>query len=540
MGTGQRAVDGAQQARTFPPLGDTLRVLLVWPRFPPSFWGFGGMLDLLPRETLHPPLGLITVAALCPANWSLRLIDCAFDMLTDDDLAWCDLVMVSGMRVQRDSMQEILAHARRCGRRTIVGGPYASSQPDALLELADHVVVGEPDEIFDEIATDLAQGTAKPLYVISEKPDITRSPVPRFDLLRLDRYLSMTIQLSRGCPFQCEFCDIITIYGRRPRVKSAEQTLREFDALYALGWRDLVFVVDDNFIGDRRRTLALATAIEQWQVERNRPFALSAETSIDLAQHPALIEAMVRANFWTVFVGIESPSVESLTETRKLQNLRQDPLQSIEIIRRGGLWVSAGFIIGFDSDGPDIFQRQIAFIERAAIPWAMTGFLVALPTTPLHERMRREGRLIESASVIDSFKPPNFRTVLSLPDLLRGGRAILTSVYDPAAFYERSLRSLADWQTSHRQKPPAQSASFLLRSLTRSVLQQGIRSQYRKEYWHFLLHMLRHTRGDRMKLWLGLTLLVSGHHFIRYAESVAAELDAAATSVVSNAEKQAA
>jgi radical SAM superfamily enzyme YgiQ (UPF0313 family) len=536
MDTGRRAVDTSPQHLAADvgsrPLGDALRVLLVWPRFPPSFWGFGGMLDLLPRETLHPPLGLITVAAMCPANWTLRLIDCAFETLSDDDLAACDLVMVSGMRVQRDSMFDILAHARRCGKRTIVGGPYASSQPEALRDRADHVVVGEPDEVFGSIAADLMQGTARPLYVISDKPDVSRSPTPRFDLLKLDRYVSMTVQLSRGCPFQCEFCDIITIYGRRPRFKSAEQTLREFDALHALGWRDLVFVVDDNFIGDRRRALGLASAIEQWQAERGQPFALSAETSIDLAQHPALIEAMVRANFWTVFVGIESPSAESLTETRKLQNLRQDPLRSIEIIQRGGLWVSAGFIVGFDSDGADIFERQIAFIERAAIPWAMAGFLVALPTTPLYERMRREGRLVESLDVIDSFKPPNFHTVLPLADLLRGGRAILTSVYDPAAFYERSLRSLAVWRTSPRQRPPAQSAFFLVRSLVRSVVQQGVRSDYRKEYWRFLRRMLRQARGDRMKLWVGLTLLVSGHHFIRYAASVAAELDSAAAAVV--------
>ena len=336
--------------RPLPPLGPQLKVLLVCPRFPPSFWSMTRMLEMLPVDCLQPPLGLITVAALCPAGWTLRLIDRNCQRLHDADLRWADLIMVTGMRVQIDDMREVLRQARALGKRTIVGGPLASSQPDLVLPLADHVVVGEPDEVFATIATDLERGTARHLYVVDDKPDLSQTPIPRFDLLDRDKYLSMTVQFSRGCPFQCEFCDIITIYGRKPRTKTPDQVLRELDTLVALGWRNRVFMVDDNFIGNHKRALELADRIAAWQVERGFPLLFTTEASIDLVQYPALIDAMVRANFWSVFVGIESPSPEALRETKKYQNLRQDPLESIRTIQRAGLLVTAGFIVGFDSD----------------------------------------------------------------------------------------------------------------------------------------------------------------------------------------------
>jgi len=295
--------------------------------------------------------------------------------------------MVSGMRVQKDDIRETLLRVRALGRRTMIGGPYASSEPDTLLLLADHVVVGEPDEAFHEIAAELEGGSAKRLYVITDKPDIRKTPLPRFDLLKIGNYASMAVQFSRGCPFQCEFCDIITIYGRKPRTKPPSQLLAELDALYELGWRDQVFIVDDNFIGNHKLAFELAQKLEEWQKGRGYPLLFYTEASIDLAQRPELIEAMVKANFFYVFVGIESPSKESLAEAKKFQNLRRDPLDSIRSIQNQGLWVTAGFIIGFDSDPEDIFEQQRDFIERAAIPWAMIGFLQAPPTTPLYDRM---------------------------------------------------------------------------------------------------------------------------------------------------------
>jgi len=224
--------------QSFPPLGAAIKVLMIWPRFPPSFWSFAGIMDLIPEETVHPPLGLLTVAALCPKNWKLRLVDQSFEPLLDSDILWADLVMVSGMAVQRDDIHQTLLRARALGKRTMIGGPYASSRPDSVRPLADHVVVGEPDEVFGKIATDLERGSARPLYVIHDKPDVSKSPVPRFDLLKIKKYASMAVRFSRGCPFQCEFCDIITIYGRKPRTKAPGQLLAELDALVALGWHD--------------------------------------------------------------------------------------------------------------------------------------------------------------------------------------------------------------------------------------------------------------------------------------------------------------
>jgi radical SAM superfamily enzyme YgiQ (UPF0313 family) len=511
---------------SFLPLGAAIKVLMVWPRFPPSFWGFDAITDLTSEESTTPPLGLLTIAALCPKNWKLRLVDRSFEELRDRDILWADLVMVSGMHVQKEDIRETLLRARGLGKRTMIGGPYASSEPEVLLRLADHVVVGEPDEVFDRIGMDLEQGTAKPLYVINDKPDIGKTPVPRFDLLKTTKYISMVVQFSRGCPFQCEFCDIITLYGRKPRTKSPRRLLAELDSLFELGWRNQVFIVDDNFIGNHKRALELAQNLEAWQKAHDYPFLFYTEASIDLAQRPELIAAMVRANFHFVFIGIESPSEQSLAETKKYQNLRRDQMDSIRFIRNQGLWVSGGFIIGFDSDKEDIFERQRDFVERAAIPWAMIGFLQAPATTPLRDRMLKQGRLLAEKWAGNNLEPPNFRTLLPLPVLLQGMRETLVSLYSPSAFYNRAYRSLLQWETREEQKATPYPLSLVLGVLVRSVFRQGILSSYRWEYWKFLVQILTRWSRNPPKLSMGIGLLLSGHHFIKYAQDVATELEA--------------
>jgi radical SAM superfamily enzyme YgiQ (UPF0313 family) len=525
-------LDEACELSNFPALGPAMKVLMIWPRFPASFWGFQGMITLLHEKTAMPPLGLITVAALSPKRWTIRLIDRAFDELHDEDILWADLVMISGMHVQKSDMIDILGRARRLGKRTMVGGPYASSEPEALLVVADHVVVGEPDEAFDKIATDLETGYARRLYVIQDKPDVSKTPLPRFDLLKLENYVLMSVQFSRGCPFQCEFCDIITLYGRKPRTKRPGQLLAELQALVDLGWRKPVFVVDDNFIGNHKLALELAQAMEAWQEARGYPLLFFTEASIDLAERPALIEAMVKANFFFVFIGIESPSKESLLETKKFQNLRQDPLESIRFIQSKGLWVCGGFILGFDSDPEDIFEQQRSFIESAAIPWAMAGFLQAPPTTPLYDRMRKQGRLLEE-STTSNFDPPNFKTILPLPVLLRGFRETLGSLYSPQAFYNRAYRSLIYWKVVKQQRATkypflskdGQSVSTIVGTAIRSILHQGILSSYRRAYWTFLMRLLGRWSFNPPKLTLGFTILLSGHHFISYAKNVVAQVE---------------
>jgi radical SAM superfamily enzyme YgiQ (UPF0313 family) len=520
---------------SLPPLGSNIKVLMVWPSFPPSFWGFEGVLEMIPERAMTPPLGLITVAALCPATWQIRLIDHAFEELRDTDLQWADLVMVSAMHAQRADALATLARARSMGRRTFVGGPWASTDPEAVLQVADHVMVGEAEEAFPGIAAALENGTAHALYRIVDKPDMTRSPVPRFDLLHREKYTSMPIQFSRGCPFQCEFCDIITIYGRRPRAKTPTQVIRELDVLRGLGWRNEVFIVDDNFIGNHAQALQLSRELIEWQKLHQQPFSFYTEASIDLASRTELMNAMVAANFMYVFIGIETPSAEALKESRKFQNLRKNNVEQVRIIQDAGLWVLAGFIVGFDSDDETIFARQQAFIELTAIPWAMAGILMAPPTTALFDRMKREGRLIEDSQSIMQFGLPNFRTILPLPILLRGLSTLLEGLYQPDAFFERSYNSLKVWNPKPTQKPPNLGMTYNLRCLFASIWCQGIRSSYRISYWKFLYRMVSSFWRSPAKLWLGFTMLLSAHHFVLYSKEVIDHLQSEAELFEQNA-----
>jgi len=386
-------------------------------------------------------------------------------------------------------------------------------------------MVGEAEEVFGQIARELEQGTAQSVYRVSDKPDMSHSPMPRFDLLRRDMYTSMPVQFSRGCPFQCEFCDIITIYGRKPRQKSAAQLIAELDVLRELGWRNEVFIVDDNFIGNSKFALQLANELGDWGDKYGRPFSFYTEASVDLADRPELMAAMVRANFMYVFLGIETPSAEGLKEAKKFQNLRKDSLQQVRVIQESGLWVLAGFIVGFDSDDETIFDRQLEFIDRAAITWAMAGVLQAPPTTALFDRMKREGRLIEDSAALSNFSAPNFRTTLPLPVLLGGLSGLLSRLYQPKAFFARAIRSLEVWKVRPTQKPPALPLSYNLRILAASMWTQGIRSGYRRDYWAFLWELIRKFARDDSKMWMGIMVLLSAHHFLIYAQQVADELE---------------
>jgi len=511
--------------QTLPPLGRGLKVLMVWPHFPSSFWGFEGVFEMVPESSVMPPLGLVTVAALCPASWEIRLLDRAFEELRDEDLLWADLVMVSAMIAQRTDALSTLARARALGRRTFIGGPWASSEPELLLDHADHVLAGEAEEAFAEIAAALETGAAKRLYRVVEKPDMTRSPVPRFDLLRTDKYTSMSVQFSRGCPFQCEFCDIITIYGRRPRAKTPAQVLAELDALRRLGWRNEVFIVDDNFIGNHKLALALSVELKGWQERNKYPVSFYTEASLNLADLPELLSAMVEANFMYVFVGIETPSAEALKGSRKFQNLRGNIADQVRVIRASGLWVLAGFIVGFDSDDESIFARQLEFINQTEIAWAMAGVLQAPPTTALFDRMKREGRLIEDSASTTNFSPPNFRTTMPLLALLQGLAGLLRDLYAPEAYFGRAFRSIESWKPQAAQHPPELPMLYNLRVLFASMWRQGVRSDYRVAYWRFFLLMVRKWAREPAKLWLGFMVLLSAHHFLNYAKVAAGELE---------------
>ena len=485
-----------------------MNVLLVQTLAPKTYWGFQYAVGIVGKGAPHPPLGLATVAALLPQRWNLRILDLNVTSLRDDDLRWADAALLTGMLVHKASMHEFLRSARRAGVRTVVGGPAVSSRPDEFAD-ADHVFLGEAEGRLDAVVSALESG--KGPHVLSPpddaKPDLAMTLPPRFDLLDRSRYTSMSVQCSRGCPFQCEFCDIIELYGRNPRVKSAEQMLRELDLLYQLGWRGSIFVVDDNFIGKRREVAKLLPEIARWQEEHGRPFELYTEASVDLASLPALVESMVDAGFTTVFLGIETPSAEALKQTRKLQNLKLPLQESVLRLTRAGLEVYAGFIVGFDTDGEHIFEAKRKFIDGLPIAAAMIGLLTALPNTALWRRLEREGRLRCDASG-DQFGRPNFQPVLDERMLLEGYRNLLASIYEPEDFYRRCEIVVREIGPGRARRLSLEAVGMFLRVL----LGVGVLSPRRLLFWRLFFKAI----GRPYAFAKAMALAVQGEHLIRY------------------------
>jgi radical SAM superfamily enzyme YgiQ (UPF0313 family) len=488
-----------------------MKCLMVYPEFPDTFWSFKHALPFQGKRSAYPPLGLLTVAALLPPHWSKRLVDSNVRKLRDADLDWADVVFFSGMMVQGPSMQEQIARAKRRGLRTVVGGPITSAQDPAIAE-ADVIVEGEAEEIIPELAADLSRGSAKTFYKTPQLPDLKAVPLPELRLADLKRYSAMAVQFSRGCPFTCEFCDIIEIYGRRPRTKAPEQILAEFDQLYRCGWRGRVFLVDDNFIGNKKCVKLLLPRLAEWMRDRRFPFSLITEASLNLAEDPDLLRMMREAHFTSVFLGIETPVAESLKETTKFQNLRSDLLESVRLIQSHGIEVMAGFIVGFDNDPQDVFERQIEFIRRAAIPLSMVGILSALPNTQLWRRLKDEGRLLKQSLGNNTLADLNFIPKMDPQVLLDGYRRILQTIYSPSEYFQRASAFLSQLGTAARTPLVFSDVMAVARSLWR----QGLRSNYRKEYWKFLVQALQRHRQHLDK---AIALAIMGHHFFELTAS---------------------
>jgi radical SAM superfamily enzyme YgiQ (UPF0313 family) len=488
-----------------------MRVLLVYPEFPDTFWSFKHALPFQGKRSAYPPLGLLTVSAMLPSKWERRLVDLNVRRLKDSDLDWADVVFFSGMMVQGPSMKEHMARAKSRGLRTIVGGPITSAQ-DPAIAAADHVVEGEAEELIAELAADLERGEAKPHYKAKLLPDLTQVPLPDLHLANLRRYSSMAVQFSRGCPFTCEFCDIIEIYGRRPRTKNPEQILAEFEQIYRLGWRGPVFLVDDNFIGNKKCVKALMPHLVKWMRDHRFPFSLFTEASLNLAEDPELLRQMREAHFTRVFLGIETPVEESLKETTKFQNLRRSLLESVRSIQARGIEVMAGFIVGFDSDPKDVFERQIQFIREAAIPLSMVGLLTALPNTQLWRRLKAEGRLLKQSLGNNTLADLNFIPKMDADELLAGYRKILQTIYSPKEYFERASAFLSQLGTAAR----APLVFSDLMAFGRSLWKQGLLSNYKFEYWKFLAQTVHRHRQHFDK---AITLAIMGHHFFELTEA---------------------
>jgi radical SAM superfamily enzyme YgiQ (UPF0313 family) len=487
-----------------------MNALLVYPEFPDTYWSFKHALKFLGKRAAQPPLGLMTVAALLPGEWNKRLVDTNVERLRDRDLAWADVVLLSGMHIQLDPLLEIVERCRARGLRTVVGGPIASSVPAAELK-ADHVVIGEAEELITGLARDLELGTAKAVYQAAERPEMSTSPLPALSLIKMNRYSTMTVQYSRGCPFNCEFCDIIEIYGRRPRTKAVAQVLAELDQLHAAGWREAVFIVDDNFIGNKARAKELCVALAQWRSQHKKSFDFLTEASLNLADDPELMQLMKDAGFISVFLGIETPDVPGLIAANKLQNTRRSLLDSVATIQSYGMQVMGGFILGFDTDRDDIFDRMVDFIEKSGIPIAMVGLLQAMPGTQLFRRLWREGRIVDAGGGDNTGDRLNFLPHMDAAKLVEGYRSVLKRIYSSAAYYERVKLYLNRTQPKHSERKSQQQwvTRANARAFVTSIVRQGIFGRQRWSYWKFLLAVAtryRHCVGAAM------TLAVMGYH----------------------------
>ncbi len=491
------------------------RALLVYPEFPPSYWGFRYALEFVGKRSSMPPLGLLTVAAMFPPSWELRLVDMNVQPLADADLAWADLVLTSTMVVQQRSLREVLARCNSLGKPVAVGGPHPTSFAAEIVG-ADHFLLDEVEETFPRFLADFAAGRAAREYRPEAKPAVTSTPVPRFDLLDLSAYGSMALQFSRGCPFDCEFCDITKLFGRVPRTKSNEQIVTELEALYALGWRGSLFLVDDNFIGNKKEALRLLPAIAEWQRARGYPFDLYTEASVNLAKNEPLMDAMVAAGFSMVFLGIESPNPEALQRTNKLQNTAKDDrdylLHAVEAIQRKGMEVTAGFILGLDGDGPEVFDAQVRFIQSAGIPIAMVGLLTALRGTNLYARLEREGRLVAESTGNNVEIALNFVPELDRDVLVEGYRRVLSTLYGPdlGSYFARCRTLLGRLGRGPKtaRRPSRSELVAALRSLRLQLL-----SPQGPAYAAFLAHTL-FTRPRLLAE--AIRMAVKGWHFQRF------------------------
>ncbi|HWP85472.1 MAG TPA: DUF4070 domain-containing protein [Terriglobia bacterium] len=484
-----------------------MNALLIYPEWPDTYWSFKHALPFEGKRSLYPPLGLLTVAALLPPHWRKRLVDTNIRPLTDADLEWADVAMLSGMLIHKDELIQTLDRCRARGLRTVIGGPVASSVPE-LAQHADHVVVGEAEEIVPGLVEDLERGTAKDRYEAPARPQLSLTPLPDLSLIDLNHYSAMAIQYSRGCPFNCEFCDIIEIYGRKPRTKSAAQVIAELEQLRARGWHGAVFIVDDNFIGNKAKVKEMLPELAAWNNRQKYPFTFYTEASLNLADDAELMALMQQARFTRVFLGIETPVEASLKEAQKHQNTRRSLMESVQRIQSFGMEVMAGFIVGFDSDPEEIFDRQVEFIQESAIPMAMVGLLSALPNTQLYRRLQREGRLLEDHSGNNMDLRLNFIPKMNPQKLIEGYRSILRRIYEPNAYYERARRYLAQIPRGQGRKGPRRWSDY--KALARSILRQGVLGQARWAYWKFFLESATRYRHafDR-----AITFAIMGHHF---------------------------
>lgn len=490
-----------------------MRILLIYPETPDTFWSFKHVLPFVSKRAAFPPLGLLTIAAMLPRDWDLKLVDLNVEELEEEDLRRSDFVMLSAMIVHKESVIEIIERCERAGKAMIAGGPLFTTG-HANFPQIQHFVLGEAEDIISSLVSDIENGTVQPIYRSAERPDVRETPIPRWDLIHFERYVAMTAQFSRGCPYDCEFCDIIVMNGRVPRAKTPQQMITELESLRIAGWKDMVFIVDDNFIGDKNRTRALLREIIAWRKRTKPKMGFFTEASVNLADDQELCNLMVQAGFKKVFVGIETPSLDSLAECRKIQNRSRDLLETVRKLQNCGLEVMGGFIVGFDNDQQDIFKRQFEFIQKSGVVTAMVGLLTALPQTRLYERLMREGRIETEATGDNTQARLNFKPKLSREFLIHGYCELMEKLYEPRVYYKRAQTFLRN----HRPRGPVlrfSPADF--HAFIKSLWVLGVRARGRVAYWTFLWETLL-CRPRQFRHAMELAIL--GYHFRHVATSL--------------------
>lgn len=466
-----------------------MKVLLIYPKYPDTFWSFKHALNFINKKASLPPLGLLTVSSLLPKSWDKKLVDLNVEELKEEDILSADLVMISSMIVQLDSVKEVISKVKSFGKYIIAGGPLFSSLYKDFPDV-DCFVLNEGEITIPLFLTDFENGKVKRFYKSSVKPDITKSPIPDWSLIKMNNYASMPIQVSRGCPFACDFCDIIIMNGRIPRFKDAPQVIAELDSIYNTGWRSSVFIVDDNFIGNRKKVKEILIAISRWMKEHNRPFCLSTEASITVADDAEIIDLLKQSNFTGVFVGIETPEEESLKSCGKFQNTGKDLKEKVKFLQRNGLEVKGGFIVGFDTDNAGTFDKMIEFIQSSGIVTAMVGLLHALPKTKLYRKLKKEGRILSAATGNNTDSTLNFISVLNKDVLKEGYKKILDTIYDPRNYYNRIIIYLKEYREFARGS--GMSILTMTKAISRSLWLMGVVEKGRVYFWKMIFWTLLH------------------------------------------------
>ncbi|OLP17666.1 B12-binding domain-containing radical SAM protein [Leptolyngbya sp. 'hensonii'] len=502
-----------------------MRALLIYPLFPKTLWSYEKILELVDRKVLLPPLGLITVAAILPQDWEFRLVDRNVRSVTEEEWAWADIVIFSGMIVQKEDMIAQVQEAKRRGKRVAVGGPYPTSIPaDMEMAGADFLILDEGEITLPMFVAALERGESRGVFTANgEKPDVTTTPIPRYDLLEMAVYDSMSVQFSRGCPFQCEFCDIIVLYGRKPRTKNPSQLIAELQCLYDLGWRGGVFMVDDNFIGNKRNVKLLLKELQVWQREHQYPFRFDTEASLDLAEDDEMIDLMLACNFAAVFMGIETPDQDSLSLTKKFQNTRSPLLESIDKVTRAGLRVMAGFIIGFDGEKSGAGQRIAEFAELTAIPTTTFSMLQALPHTALWHRLKKEGRLWAEDSLLNQTSLMNFVPTRPVEEIAREYVEAFCQLYEPVQYLDRVYRYFLKLGAPRVQPAPKWPEWVMVRALLLVCWRQGVVRNTRWKFWHHLAHILIANPKVAEQY---LSVCAHNEHFLEYREIVRQQVEA--------------